>query len=105
THDDGKGADLMYEIETDYDTVNDYVHKYTERELDDSVKATNELFKRGRDGKMERVTDRAEIREVLGHDLESKGYTGRHRMCIRYVGGNVRHKERMPQREVEGVAE
>lgn len=102
-HDDGKGADLMYEIETDDDTVNDYVHKYTERELDDSLKATNELFKRGRDGKMERVTDRAEIREVLGHDLESKIYTGRHRMFIRYFGNNVSHIDKLGHSELEGL--
>lgn len=90
-HDDGLGADLVYELDKKSDNDEDYVHVYTEREEEKHLDTTNRLYKRNRVGKMTEVTDLSEIEEVTGikpKDL-SKRFVGRKRMFIDYWGNET----------------
>lgn len=104
-HEDGLGADLVYEIDKKDEHDNDYVHVYTERrETDDKLVATNRLYKRNRMNELTEVEDTNEIYEVTGIEADDLSHTfdGRKRLFIDYWGNNVTFMDPLGVSELEG---
>lgn len=105
-HDDGLGADLVYELDNKLDnSENDYVHVYTERmEQEDLMVATNKLYSRNRQGELSEVTDNNIIKEVIGIDSQNlrKEFKGRRRLFIDYWANNANFIDPLGVSELEG---
>lgn len=101
-HEDNQGCDLMYEMDIEDDNGNDYVHQYTERELENSLETEHRLYTRNKLGKLVEVTDVSTVKDVLKKDVLKKEYIGRHRSFIRYFGNNVTHIDPYGVSELEG---
>lgn len=104
-HDDGLGADLVYELDKKDENENDYVHVYTERrETDDTLVATNRLYKRNRMNELTEIEDTNEIYGVTGIEANDLTHTfnGRKRLFIDYWGNNVTFMDPLGVSELEG---
>ena len=104
-HEDGLGADLVYELDKKDENDNDYVHVYTERrETDDKLVATNRLYKRNRMNELEEITDVHEIYEIIGIEKNDLSHTfeGRKRLFIDYWGNNISFMDPLGVSELQG---
>lgn len=104
-HEDGLGADLVYELDKKDKNDNDYVHVYTERrETDDKLVATNRLYKRNRMNELEEITDVHEIYEIIGIEKNDLSHTfeGRKRLFIDYWGNNISFMDPLGVSELQG---
>lgn len=87
-HDDGNGYDLIYELpQTEQDKKDkvDYVHVYSEVEIDNSVTIGHRLYKRSSTSELDQVTDIEFIKERLGIKEVTTVLSGRQRSLITYL--------------------
>lgn len=86
-HDDGQGCDLVYEKDFDEDGDRDdlkYLHVYTERLEDGTLKTLHRLFRVGNAGALEEIEDIAEITKILGITKVNREYKGRDKTFVVY---------------------